>query len=81
MQRRLAAILAADVVGYSRLMEGTFSTISAPNGPAGAVRRRPLFGVDRRWPDHGKNGAIDPVSGIGSQRFGPTFPRRPVLKC
>ncbi len=33
MQRRLAAILAADVVGYSRLMEvdeeGTFATLNA----------------------------------------------------
>ena len=38
MERRLAAILAADVVGYSRLMEAdeetTFTTLNAPSFPA-----------------------------------------------
>ncbi len=45
VQRRLAAILAADVVGYSRLMgvdeEGT-RTFGRANAPTGTKRRRPL---------------------------------------
>ena len=36
----------------------------------------------RRWcgPQGGSPG-LDPVSDIGWQRFGPTVPRRPALKC
>jgi len=41
-QRKLAAILAADVVGYSRLMgRDESSTLASPRSVAGSGSRRP----------------------------------------
>ena len=50
MNRRLAAILAADIAGYSRLMgEDEAATVPRPQGApgGGAAARQPL-----RRPDH-----------------------------
>jgi hypothetical protein len=45
VERRLAAIRAADVVGYSRLMSEDEVQIDASEQSAGKCRRKPIGGV------------------------------------
>jgi len=51
---------AASVGGLFHFQRSTQCLLSARTGPTEPVWRFPLFGVDRKWPDHGKNDAIDP---------------------
>jgi hypothetical protein len=55
-QRRLAAIVSADVAGYSRLT----CLFLAQMRSADRVRRCRLFGVDRTYRRHRETDAFDP---------------------
>ena len=43
---------------------------------AGAVRACPFIGTDRKWPNHGRNDAIDP-----EQKSMQTLPRKMVSRA